>query len=122
MTGGKRAVLAVALAYVLVLQGLLLSMAGAVQAGSGHLPQAILCLTDADRAPDDPAPAKAHDGLCCLLGCHGAGSAGGPLPAAAMVAPVPRRAVAADARPATPVLPVASTILPVGSRAPPRLG
>jgi len=121
-TGWKHAALAVALAYVLALQALLLSMGGAVQAASGHSPQGILCITEPGAAPGHQAPAKAHDGLCCILGCHGSGPAGGPLPAPASFDPPSPLAVAAAAVPGAPVLRLSSNVLPVGSRAPPRLG
>jgi hypothetical protein len=122
MTGWKRTAVAVMLAYVLALQGLLLSMGGAVQAASSHSPQGVLCVTDPGAAPDHQAPAKAHDGLCCILGCHGSGHGGGLPPASASIDRPSPLVVAAVAVPEAPALRVSSTVLPVGSRAPPRLG
>jgi hypothetical protein len=122
ITGWKRAVLTAVLAYALALQSLLLPASGAVHAGAGNLPQAVLCVTEGDRTPDHPAPARPHDGLCCILGCHGSGSPVGPVPVAAAPDRPSPLAVAKAAIPEAPVLPLSSTILPVGSRAPPRLG
>lgn len=121
ISGWKRTALSVALAYALVLQALLLSTAGAVRAGAVDLPQAVLCLNGPDQAPDRRAPGAAHDALCCILGCH-AGASGGPLPAAAALLHRPPEAAAAVPIPEAPSLRPASDVLPVGSRAPPRLG
>ncbi|SCY15579.1 hypothetical protein SAMN02927923_00714 [Microvirga guangxiensis] len=119
-TAFKRAVLTVLLAYALVLQTVLVSLSGAAHAAEAAGPQGILCLQDGQRLPDHD-PAKAHDGLCCILSCYSAGPAG-PLPeqvSADRLMPVAIkatvRAVSADIRPF-------SNVLPVGSRAPPRLG
>jgi hypothetical protein len=120
ITGWKRAALAAVMAYALVLQVLLISVSGAAHAAQASGPQGILCLQDG-QSQSDHAPAKAHDGLCCLVGCHGAGAAG-PVPVAS--SPVRRVAVVRDA-PLPENLsaaPISSSVLPVGSRAPPRLG
>jgi hypothetical protein len=120
-TGWKRAAVTAAVVYALVLQGLLLSLGGAlhaVEAAAG--PQTIIC-AEGSATGQDRAPAKAHDGLCCILGCHG-GAAAGPLPVfAALKQRVP---APADIRPSGhfPALRIASHVLPLGSRAPPRLG
>jgi hypothetical protein len=121
-TGWKRTAMAVMLAYVLALQALLLSMSGAVQAAEGHSPQGVLCITDPGAAPDHQDPAKAHDGPCCILGCHSAGHGGGLPPTSASVERPSPLVVAAAAVPEAPALRVSSNVLPVGSRAPPRLG
>lgn len=122
IAGWKRAVLTVALAYALVLQALLLSTSGAVQAGAVDLPQAVLCLSGPDHTPDHPVPDTGHHALCCILGCHGAGATGGPPPAGAALPRRPPAALAAVPIPEAPALRLASDVLPVGSRAPPRLG
>lgn len=122
ISGWKRAVLTVALAYALALQALLLSLSGALQAGAVDLPQAILCVGNTGHSSDHhQAPGPGHDALCCTLGCHGAGSPGGPPPAVAVPAHPPV-AVASVSIPEAPALRLASDVLPVGSRAPPRLG
>jgi hypothetical protein len=120
MTAFRRAVLTVLVAYALVLQTVLVSLGGAAHAAEAAAPQAIHCLQDGRTQPDH-APSKAHDGLCCTLNCHGPGSAG-PAPGfvlgerlAPVVLEAPAPAVSQAAR-------LSSSILPVGSRAPPRLG
>jgi hypothetical protein len=120
ITGWKRAVLTALMAYALVLQTLLTSLSGAAHAAEASGPQGILCL-QGSQAQSDHAPAKAHEGLCCTLSCHGAGSAG-PAPVAAL----PNRLVPVALVQRAPADPSAarvfSNVLPVGSRAPPRLG
>jgi hypothetical protein len=119
ITGWKRAAVAAALAYALVLQGLLLSLGGALHAAEASGPQAVICAEGAAGGPDR-APAKAHDALCCILGCHG--STAGPLPVfTALKRPAPA-ALDIEAAGEPAVLRVASKVLPLGSRAPPRLG
>jgi hypothetical protein len=119
--GWKRAVLTALMAYALVLQTLLTSLGGAAHAAETAGLQGILCLPSGGQTQSDHAPAKAHDGLCCTLSCHGAGPAG-PAPGAFLpnrLAPVAlAEPVPADAS----VLRLFSNVLPVGSRAPPRLG
>lgn len=120
ITGWKRAVLTALVAYALVLQTVLVSLSGAVHAAEAAGPQGVLCLQDGQR-PSGHDPAKAHDGLCCTVSCQGAGLSG-PVPESVSferLAPVvldPRVSVASSvSRPS-------SNVLPVGSRAPPRLG
>jgi len=116
----KRAVLTALMAYALVLQTLLTSLSGAVHAAEAAGPQGILCLPGG-QTQSDHAPAKAHEGLCCTLSCHGAGPAG-PAPGAFLpnrLIPVALgEPVSIDASAPRQY----STVLPVGSRAPPRLG
>lgn len=118
--GWKRVALAALLAYALVLQTVLLSLAGATHAVAAAGPEGVLCLQDGQTAPKH-SPAAAHDGLCCLVGCHGAGPAG---PAPANVSLVRFGPVGIGA--AQPLISSASVpplpILPLGSRAPPRFG
>ncbi|MBF9233068.1 hypothetical protein [Microvirga alba] len=121
MTGWKRAAITATIAYALAVQALLLSFSGALHAGSVNLPQGILCAWDATPSPDQ-SPAKAHDGVCCILGCNGSVSAAGPVPAFAVLEQVLPVAILVGFSLETPFLRVASKVLPVGSRAPPRLG
>ena len=119
-TGWKRAATAAVVAYALVLQGLILSLGGALHAADASGPQTIIC-AEGSATGQDRAPVKAHDALCCTLSCHGS-TAAGPLPVFAVLK---RRTPAvleirAAGKPA--VLRVASHVLPLGSRAPPRLG
>lgn len=120
ITGWKRAALAATIAYALVLQAMLLSLGGALHVARAGEPQAILCAQDG-RTSSDHAPAGSHDGLCCILGCHGAGPAG---PAPVSVSLLRLAPVSLETRlPVTvPTLRLSSNVLPVGSRAPPRLG
>ncbi|WP_134500836.1 DUF2946 family protein [Microvirga pakistanensis] len=124
ITPFRRAVLTALMAYALVLQTVLVSLGGAAHAGQLAEAQGILCLQDGQTQPSqDPAkgPTGSHDGLCCTLSCHGGGAAG-PAPAlvlAGRLAPVilePR--APADSHHTRHF----SNVLPVGSRAPPRLG
>ncbi|MXQ13493.1 hypothetical protein [Microvirga makkahensis] len=120
ITSFRRAVLTALTAYVLVLQTVFASFGGAAHAAQAAGPGGILCLQDGQTRPD-PAPANGHDGLCCTLSCHGGGAAG-PAPAfvpAVRLAPVTLdEHVQADPS----AVHLFSTVLPVGSRAPPRLG
>src|SRR4051794_6610146 len=119
-TRWTRTAIVVVMAYAFVLQALLLSVGGAFHTALAADAQGIICLQDGSSAPDH-GPTKAHQNLCCTLSCHGAGMAG-PVPVTAVpgrIAPV----VAADERPAKPPhLRLTSNVLPLGSRAPPRLG
>jgi len=120
ITGWKRAVLTALMAYALVLQTVLVSLGGAAHAAQAAGPKGVLCLPGGQNQPDR-APAQAHDGLCCTLSCHGAGPAG---PAPEFI-PAERLAPAALDRRMPADLSAArrfSNVLPVGSRAPPRLG
>jgi len=103
------------------LQALLLAASGALHAAPANLSQAVVCLPDA-AAPDRDAPEKAHGALCCLLSCHGAGATGGPVPVAAILDRPAREATDGILPQPAPILRLASNVLPVGSRAPPRLG
>ncbi|WP_114943614.1 DUF2946 family protein [Microvirga calopogonii] len=119
-TGWTHTAIVAVMAYAFVLQALLLSVSGAFHTAAAAEAQEIICLQDGSTAPDH-GPKKAHQNFCCTLGCHGAGMAG-PVPATAVpeqIAP----AAAADERPAElPDLRLTSNVLPLGSRAPPRLG
>lgn len=120
ITPFQRAVLTALMAYALVLQAVLVSLSGAAHAAQAAGPQGIHCLPDGRTQPD-PAPSKSHDGLCCTLSCHGPGPAG-PAPASVLVE---RLALLRREAPAPAVSPdprIPSRILPVGPRAPPRLG
>ncbi len=118
-TGWTRAAIVAAMAYAFVLQMLLLPIGGALHAATLAGAQGILCVQDGSSS-SDPSPAKTHDGLCCLAGCHGSGPAEPPgSTALERLAPV---AVVARTRGSSSVLRVTSDVLPLGSRAPPRLG
>ncbi|WP_243369756.1 hypothetical protein [Microvirga solisilvae] len=120
ISGWKRAALAALVAYALVLQTVLVSLSGAAHAAEAAGPQGILCLQDGQARPDHD-PAKAHDGLCCILSCHHAGT-GGPLSEAVSLEQPLAVVLIAHGPVVSSHSPVTSTILPVGSRAPPRLG
>jgi hypothetical protein len=121
LTGWKHAALAAAVAYALVVQALFLSFSGGVHAGMLRDGSGVLCVQDSRSAPDHQ-PSDAHGGLCCVMGCHGSASAG-PVPvqgAFERLAPlVLAVAPPAGARPSPASF---SNVLPLGSRAPPRLG
>jgi hypothetical protein len=120
MQGWKRAAVSAVLAYALALQAVLFAVGGALHADPANLSQAVICVAEA-ASGQDHAPAKAHDALCCILNCHASGAAGSPLPVAALLdRPIPATVAAGLARHA-PHLRLASSVLPVGSRAPPRL-
>jgi hypothetical protein len=108
------------MAYAFVLQALLLSVSGAFHAAAAAQPQGIICLQDGSTAPDQ-GPKKAHENLCCTLSCHGSGAAG-PAPAAVILDRIAPIAVTGDGIAETPHLRLTSNVLPLGSRAPPRLG
>ncbi|KFG70016.1 hypothetical protein [Microvirga sp. BSC39] len=118
--GWTRAVIAAVMAYAFVLQALLLSASGAVHAATMAEPQGIICLQDGSSAPEH-SPAKDHGTLCCTLSCHGSGPAG-PAPAATILDRIAPPAVASVRSPDRLRLRLTSDVLPLGSRAPPRLG
>jgi len=125
ITGWKRASLAAMLAYALTLQGVLLALGGAMHVQAAALPETVLCLEAVDGfAPDRPGPADhgSDHTLCCIAGCTAGIGAAGPGPGTAALRA--RFPVPADSRPAIDMAAsvVASSTLPVGSRAPPRLG
>jgi hypothetical protein len=119
-TGWTRAAIVAAMAYAFVLQMLLLPVGAALHAATMTGAQGILCVQDGSTAPDH-SPTKAHDGLCCLASCHGLSAAG-----AAPVSIVLERLAPVDIVASTPggssALSPSSNVLPLGSRAPPRLG
>ena len=118
--GWTRAAIAAVMAYAFVLQALLLSTSGAVHAAAATETVGIICLQDGSSAPDH-APSKDHGTLCCSLSCHGSGAAG-PVPVATILDRVAPLAVAEVRSSALPRLRLTSNVLPLGSRAPPRLG
>ena len=118
--GWTRAAIVAVMAYAFVLQALLLSVSGAVHAATAAEPQGIICLRDGASAPDH-SPAKAHENLCCTLSCHGSGAAG-PAPASGSLQRIAPFAVSGDRTSDPPHLRLTSNVLPLGSRAPPRLG
>jgi hypothetical protein len=118
--GWTRAAIAAVMAYAFVLQALLLSASGAVHAASVGQPLGIICVQDGSSAPDH-SPAQDHGNLCCTLSCHGSGAAG-PGPVAVALERIAPLAVASSRRADPPRLRLTSNVLPLGSRAPPRLG
>lgn len=118
--GWKHAAIAAALAYALVLQTLLIAFGGAAHAAAALEGQTLLCIENTATG-QDPQDAARHDGLCCVP-CGGGQSATVPPPAQA----TPERLLPTESAAALPaegsVLAVSSNVLPVGSRAPPRLG
>lgn len=119
--GWTRAAIVAVMAYAFILQALLLSVSGAVHAAaSAAEPQGIICLQDGSAAPDQ-TPKKAHEDLCCTLSCHGSGAAG-PEPLTAVLLPALTVSLSGDKPTARPHLRPTSDVLPLGSRAPPRLG
>ncbi len=119
LTGWKRAALTAAIAYALVMQAMLLSLGGALHAAAAE-PQAFICAQDGQTQPDH-APAASHDGLCCILSCHGSGAAG-PLPVAAAPVRLAPVGLVTSLPVSSSVSHLSTSVLPVGSRAPPRLG
>jgi hypothetical protein len=118
-TGWTHAAIVAAMVYAFVLQMLLLPIGGALHAATLAGAQGILCIQDGSSS-SDPSPAKAHDGLCCLAGCHGSGPAEPPgSTALERLEPV---ALVAETPGGSSVLRITSSVLPLGSRAPPRLG
>jgi hypothetical protein len=119
-TGWKRVALAAVLAYALVLQTVLVSLAGASHAVAAAGPEGVLCLQDGQTSPEH-SPASSHDGLCCLVGCYGSGPAGPAPVVASLIRFKPVRTEAVQPAASLASLPTPN-ILPLGSRAPPRLG
>jgi hypothetical protein len=118
--GWTRAAIAAVMAYAFVLQALLLSTSGAVHAAAATETVGIICLQDGSSAPDH-SPAQAHENLCCSLSCHGSGAAG-PVPSATILGRIAPLTVAGVRAADPPQLRLTSNVLPLGSRAPPRLG
>lgn len=116
----RRAVLGAVMAYALAIQALLSAFGGALHAGTLAGPEAFLC-APGQTASQDPAPSKPHDGLCCLVSCHGAGSAA-PAPIHTALEQPPLSGALAEALGKAPLPDLTSAVFPVGSRAPPRLG
>jgi hypothetical protein len=119
-TGWTHAAIVAVVAYAFVLQALLLSVSGAFHAAAAAEAQGIICIQDGSSAPDH-GPKKAHENLCCTLSCHGSGATG-PIPSAVLVERIAPVAVASSRPAGAPNLRPTSDVLPLGSRAPPRLG
>ena len=119
-TGWTRAAIVAVMAYAFVLQALLLSVGGAFHAAAAADAQGIICFQDGSSAPDH-GPKKAHENLCCTLSCHGSGAAG-PAPIAAVPDRIAPTAGSGNRIVDPPHLRLTSDVLPLGSRAPPRLG
>jgi len=119
----QRAGIVAALAYALALQALLFAFGGALHAHDALIlgPTAILCGEGKGAAPTPDRPAQAHDALCCVLSC-GVSATAGALPEVAGLARPAALPRLVAFLPAEPLLVRSSGFLPVGSRAPPRLG
>ncbi|MGO4572094.1 hypothetical protein [Microvirga sp. 2TAF3] len=121
LTRWQRAAITVAISYALILQAVLFSLGGALHAQAAGLPQEIIC-TQGAGADSSRAPAKPHAALCCILSCGVSAPPAGPVPVLAHIAQPVSVQVANGFLAAKPFLRLASAVLPVGSRAPPRLG
>jgi hypothetical protein len=119
-TGWTRAAIVAVMAYAFVLQALLLSVSGAFHAAAAAEAQGIICVQDGSSAPDHGSK-KAHETLCCTLSCHNSGAAG-PIPVAAVLERLAPMAVTGALPPGPAPSRLTSDVLPLGSRAPPRLG
>lgn len=119
ITGWKRTALAAMLAYALALQGVLLALGGAMHVQAATLPETVLCLSD-DQGGSPHQPGQTDHALCCILSCGVSVGSAGPVTASLQ----PRQPLPVDLRPTVDASPraVALNVLPVGSRAPPRLG
>lgn len=120
IAGWKRAVLTALMAYAFVLQTVLVSLGGAAHAAETAGLQGILCQQDSQARPDRD-PAKAHEGLCCTLSCHHQAGTGGLLPESVFMERLAPALLIARAPLAHSLSRSFSRVLPVGSRAPPRL-
>ncbi|KLK89848.1 hypothetical protein AA309_29115 [Microvirga vignae] len=116
----KRAVLTALMAYALVLQTILVSLSGAAHAAEAAGRQGILCL-EYGRTQPDHGPATTHDGLCCTLSCHGTGPSGPAPETASAERRLDPVALSVRAPVDAFLIRLSSNVLPVGSRAPPRL-
>ncbi|MFT0859387.1 hypothetical protein [Ancylobacter sp. G4_0304] len=110
----RRLTMALAVAYLLVLQALLGGLATGAHAAAGLSPEAApaICLGmargDAPAGPADPAH---HTPDCCTVGCQNAGIAALPPPAAAgLLAPLALAGAAMTVSPAAEVLPGAERL------------
>lgn len=117
----RRVVLAIALAYVLVLQSLFGGLATGAFASAALDPNSdahIICRGAVD-LPDQPEGPAHHTPDCCVLGCPGAtGSAMAPA-VATVPAPAATFAFAEPTSAATPAAPTANLRLAHPPRAPP---
>ncbi|KAB0268087.1 hypothetical protein [Microvirga brassicacearum] len=124
ITGWKRTALAGMLAYALALQGVLLALGGAMHVQAATLPETVLCLSDG-QGGSPHQPGQTDHALCCILSCGVSVASAGPVPVTASLQPLqPRQPLPIDLRPTVGASPraIALNVLPVGSRAPPRLG
>lgn len=117
----QRAGITAVIAYALALQALLFSYGGVFHPESVAGPAGIICSEGSGHSAPD-APAAAHDALCCILSCGVSAAPAGPLPALAGIARPATAPVIIAFLPDEPPLARIAGVLPVGSRAPPRLG
>lgn len=109
-------------AYLLVLQGVMVALSGLGPAASPIAGNGVLCATQgiAEASKDAGAPLQTHShkDFCCVLHCSGAGA---PPPSTVALAP-PNGALHESLRPVGAVAERSPRLLlPVGSRAPPRV-
>lgn len=119
-TRWTRAAIVAVMAYAFVLQALLLSVSGAFHAAAAAETQGVICLQDGSSAPEH-GPEKAHERLCCTLSCHGS-SVAGPVPVEAVPERIAPAVASNDRTGGSPHLRPTSDVMPLGSRAQPRLG
>ena len=120
----KRAAITAVIAYGLALQAILLPFGGLRQAQSAPFEHGIICLQDAaGQARDDAeSRSKPHGMLCCTWGCFQKAAFAGPIPPFALIPAFGRFWTAAGPHPVPAVLASSLDVLPLGARAPPRLG
>lgn len=116
----RRAAVSAVIAYALVLQVFAASLADAAHAVSRGSSGTVFCLTDkADGSAGGPE--KGHDSRCCILGCQNVTAAPGPQPVLFGRDSQWPTLVLTDRSYGPFFTPRALAVLPVGSRAPPRL-
>ncbi|HXY59904.1 MAG TPA: DUF2946 family protein [Methylocystis sp.] len=108
------------MAYMLVLQGVMVALSGAGAVAAPLSESGVLCATQgiAEASKDAGAPLQTHShkDICCVMHCSGAAA---PPPSTAALAP-PSAVLHESLRPAGAVAERSPRLLlPVGSRAPP---
>lgn len=115
---------AVAAAYLMIVQALLVGVKSGAMAATGMsgIPGHVLCLTDASQSTETQQPASdsTHTQPCCTIGCHMFGPAlsAPPQASAAILYPVEASLCAFDIADDRILCPVAQA--PLNARAPPQ--
>lgn len=120
-TALRRAAMALAFAYLLVLQAILGGMAGGAHAAAGIALDPfgqVICANGAS-APTSPADPAHHVPDCCSTGCQTSIGAGLPPPVAAAPAQPVAHALVRAALPRAPVATLQPERTPRHTRAPP---